>query len=238
MNCLILAAGLGSRLRGLSESKPLTPIAGTPLIEHVLRRAAAGGATGFVVVTGHAAEPLEAFLAALSDRFEPPVAWVRTEDWSRPNGHSVLAGAILSGDDYLLAMADHLLDPGIVRRLIDAPRVDGLRLAVDRNLSGPLLDLDDATKVTLGPDGAIQTIGKNLAAFDAVDTGMFRATPALAEAIRAAIAAGAAGSLSDGVQRLADEGRAHTLDVTGLTWLDVDDPQRAELAEAHFAVQG
>ena len=30
MNCLILAAGLGTRLRGISESKPLTPIGGIP----------------------------------------------------------------------------------------------------------------------------------------------------------------------------------------------------------------
>jgi len=43
MHCLIIAAGHGSRLGGISSSKPLTPVAGVPLIEHVIRAAAAGG---------------------------------------------------------------------------------------------------------------------------------------------------------------------------------------------------
>ena len=43
--CLIIAAGHGSRLRDVSPSKPLTPVAGVPLIERVIRAAAEGGAT-------------------------------------------------------------------------------------------------------------------------------------------------------------------------------------------------
>lgn len=221
MNCLIIAAGYGSRLRDISPSKPLTPVAGVPLIERVIRAAAAGGASAFTVVTGHEAERLEAFLATLAE-FE--IRTVRVADWSLPNGHSVLAGAAAIDGDYLLTMSDHLFDPQIVRRLIAAPQA-ALTLAVDRDLANPLLDMDDATKVET--DGAaIRRIGKTLAGFDAIDTGLFRATPALAEAI------GAGGSLSDGVQRLADQGGASALDVTGLFWLDVDDPVALAKAEA------
>ena len=89
MNCLILAAGLGSRLRGTSESKPLTPVGRMPLIEHVIRRAAAGGATRFLVVTGYEAERVEGFLAGLQFRLALPIGWERTENWTLPNGHSV-----------------------------------------------------------------------------------------------------------------------------------------------------
>ena len=77
-------------------------------------------------------------------------------------------------------------------------------------------------------------IGKELDRFDAVDTGVFFATPKLAEAIRAAADEGKAGSLSDGVQRLADAGEARIADATGLFWLDVDDPVALAKAEAHF----
>jgi choline kinase len=224
MDCLIIAAGYGSRLRAVSPSKPLTPVAGAPLIERVIRAAAEGGATRFVVATGHEAARLEAFLATLPFPIEP----VRVADWSLPNGHSVLAGAARIAGDYLLTMSDHLFDPAIVTVLRAAPPA-ALTLAVDRDLANPLLDMDDATKVATGEDGAIVRIGKTLDRFDAVDTGLFRATPALAKAIAAG-----GGSLSDGVQRLADEGTAMALDVSGRFWLDVDDPAALAKAEARL----
>jgi len=225
MNCLIIAAGHGSRLRAVSSSKPLTSVAGVPLISHVVRGAALGGASAFTVVTGHEAARVEAYLATLTD-FR--IRTVRVSDWDLPNGHSVVAGAAAIQGDYLLTMSDHLFDPEIVRRLIGAPPA-ALTLAVDRDLDSPLLDMDDATKVETGADGAIVRIGKTLERFDAIDTGLFRATPALA----AAIGAGG-GSLSDGVQRLADQGLAATADVTGLAWLDVDDEPALAKAEALF----
>ena len=233
MNCLILAAGFGSRLRAVSEIKPLTPIGGVALIEHVVTAARAAGASGFTVVTGHEAERLEAFLAALRSRLGVPLQWVRTPDWNRPNGISVLAGAAEIDGDYLLLMSDHLFDPAIARRLI-ARGTEGsaLSLAVDRRLSGPLLDVDDATKVEVDETGAIARIGKSLERYNAIDTGIFLATPALAEAISADVAAGGGGSLSEGVQRLAEERRAGTMDIGDAWWIDVDDEAAFRRAEA------
>jgi len=234
MNCLILAAGFGSRLQGISESKPLTPIAGVALIEHVIGRAFAGGATRFLVVTGHEAAQVERFLADLQFRLAVPIGWERVADWSKPNGHSVLAGAAALKGNYLLSMCDHVYDPAIVTRLLGAKR-RGVTLAVDRDLTGPLLDIDDATKVEIAPDGRIVSIGKQLAAYNAIDAGVFLATPALVAAIQAAIDDGAEGTLSDGMQRLAEAGRAWTVDVGDARWIDVDSPAMLELAEARIA---
>jgi choline kinase len=236
MKCLILAAGLGTRLREASDSKPLTPLAGKPLIEHVIERAAAGGASGFVVVTGHQADKLETFLAALVARSGLAVHCVRAEDWHCANGYSVLAGSAAIDGDYLLLMSDHLFDPAIVRRLLaEAPAAAAVTLAVDRNPAGPFIDLDDATKVELADGGRIRRIGKALDRFDAIDTGIFLATPALAEAIRADIAAGGGGSLSEGMQRLADQGRAATVDIGSARWIDTDDLKMLALAEGFIA---
>jgi choline kinase len=234
--CLIIAAGEGSRLRALAESKPLALVAGTPLIERVVRAAARGGASSFLVVTGYRAEPLEAFLEALADASELPIETVRNDDWRRPNGLSVLAAAARLADDFLLTMSDHLFVPAIVAALLARPRAD-LTLAIDRKSDSPLIDLDDATKVLLGPGGRIERIGKTIEQWDAVDTGLFRAGPALPAAIRASVERGGQGSLSEGVQQLADEGRALALDVTGKWWMDVDDPRAHALAEEELGLR-
>lgn len=232
MKCLILAAGYGSRLREVSPCKPLTPVRGVPLIEHVIRRASCAGATDFTIVTGHEAERLEAFISQLRSSEGLALQWVRTPNWDRPNGVSLLAGADLIEGDYLLLMSDHLVDPEIPSGLLASARGKaGVTLAVDRALEGPLLDIEDATKVEVGASGEIVRIGKSLDHYNAIDTGVFLATPALARGIRDDLAAGGGGSLSEGVQRLADQRIAFTHDATGSRWIDVDDPRTLVLAE-------
>ena len=232
MDALIIAAGYGSRLRDLSDSKPLTPIAGIPLLELGARQAKAAGAKRVVVVTGHEAERIEAALPSISDRASIPVVAQRVDDWSKPNGWSVIAGAEAIDGNYLLMMSDHIFSAPILRDLAKQDAPDrGVTLAVDYHCDNPLVDPDDATWVKLDGHGFIQAIGKTIPAYDAVDCGAFLATPELAIAIRAAIADGMAGSLSEGMQRLADAGRAATMDIGTAWWLDVDDPRAHALAE-------
>ena len=230
MDCLIIAAGEGSRLRSLAESKPQAEVAGRPLIENVVLAAAEGGATRFTIVTGYRAGPIEAFLEALALSTGLAIRTVRNAEWQRPNGISVLAAADSLPGEFLLAMSDHLFEPAIVARLLAAEPAP-LRLAVDRNNDSPLIDLDDATKVKLGEGKRIERIGKTLGEWDAIDTGLFRAGPDLIAAIRDSVDRGGQGSLSEGVQQLADAGEAYTLDVTGRWWMDVDDPRAHALAE-------
>lgn len=236
MQCLIIAAGQGTRLRSVAPSKPLARVAGVPLIEQVVRRAAAGGATEFVVVTGYRAEPVEACLFELSNAAGLPIQAVRNEDWASPNGLSVLAAADRLEGEILLLMSDHLFDPSIVADLIAADRSGAaLTLAADFEIANPLLDLDDATKIELGEEMRIRRIGKTLERYEAIDTGIFIAGPDLFDALRASLAAGGSGSLSEGVQALADAGRAFAWDCGGRWWLDVDDEAAFAKAEAALA---
>lgn len=232
MDALIIAAGFGSRLADISASKPLTPVCGVPLIEIGVRQAMLAGITRVVVVTGHQATLLEGFLAELSLRIGIEIVPVRLSDWSTPNGHSVIAGATRCEGDYLLMMADHMFEADILARLLAEGAPDrGVTLAIDRRLDNPLVDPEDATWVRTDDDDRIVAIGKTITPYDAVDCGAFLATPELADAIRAAIAAGKSGSLSDGMQALADQGRAATMDIDDAWWLDVDDPRAHALAE-------
>lgn len=232
MQTLIIAAGQGSRLRSRAASKPLAQIAGRPLIEHIVRRARAGGASRFLIITGYAAEPIETFLAGLARDTGLVIETVRNEEWQRPNGLSVLAAAPKLEDRFLLLMSDHLFDPDMLAALIAAEPQAALTLGVDYGIDNPLIDLDDATKVEADASGRILRLGKTLEHYNAIDTGLFRAGPALIDSLRRSIAAGGQGSLSEGVQLLADAGDARVADMGGRWWLDVDDPRALELAEA------
>ena len=86
MDALIIAAGYGSRLQDISESKPLTLVNGVTLLELGARQAKAAGAARLVVVTGHAADRIEAFLPDLATRIGMEIVAERLSDWSTPNG--------------------------------------------------------------------------------------------------------------------------------------------------------
>ena len=233
MNALILAAGFGSRLAALGAPKPLVTVAGASLLEWSVRQAGSAGIRHAVIVTGHRANEIEARLPGIAYRTGVTLEACRMDDWSRPNGHSVLAGAARISGNYLLMMADHVFTAGLLETLVrHMHRTTGAALAIDCGVTGPRIDPEDATWVRRRANGRIAQIGKHLAHYDAVDCGAFIATPDLAEAITAVIAAGAAGSLSEGMQRLAGEGLADTVDVTGHWWIDVDDPHMHAMAEA------
>jgi choline kinase len=235
VKCLIIAAGQGTRLRSVAASKPLASVAGAPLIEHVVRLAAAGGASSFVVVTGYQPVPLEVALRDLAGRTGLPIDIARNGDWARPNGVSVLAAAPHLGEDFILLMSDHLFDPTILRRLIAGRRPEAqLTLGADHRITRSELDLDDATKLQLDGEGRIARIGKQLDTYDAVDTGLFVAGRALLQALARSLADGGSGSLSEGVQALAATGTAWTFDTGDGWWLDVDDEPSFRRAEAEL----
>jgi CDP-L-myo-inositol myo-inositolphosphotransferase len=130
---------------------------------------------------------------------------------------------------FFLVMIDHLFDPAIARALADDPPPPGeMCLAVDRDKDG-IFDLDDVTRVKID-DGRITEIGKNLGDWDAGDTGIMLCTSGLYEGLERAAASNEHG-LSGGLRELAGEGRARTVDVTGLSWLDVDTPDALREAE-------
>jgi 1L-myo-inositol 1-phosphate cytidylyltransferase len=222
---IILAAGHGSRLRSVAAVKPLVPIRGRPLLLHVLDALAKAGIARALVVTGHARDAVEATLA----NAPLVVETVHNPDWAASaNGRSLLAASAHLAPGTLLLMGDHLVAPALVRRVADAPDAP-LVLGVDRRLGHPWVDEADVTRVRTigtGPFRPIAAIGKQLLVYDALDTGVFRIGPELADAL----AARPDPSLSEGVAILAARGKAKAIDTGDLAWLDIDDPRALALA--------
>jgi len=234
MNCLIIAAGTGGRLREKGPSKPLIPIRGVPLLERVITRARAAGVDRFLVVSGYRGEQLRAALDALAAREAIPITHIVNDDWQRANGVSVLKARPHLDGPFLLTMCDHLVDPEILRRLAaSAPAPETVTLAVDFNVAGSINDLEDVTRVKCR-DGRIELVGKVIRDFNAIDTGVFLCSPIIFDALEASQAAGD-DSLSGAMNVLARWGKALAFDIQGRLWLDVDDPVSLGKAEELLA---
>lgn len=230
-NCLIIAAGRGSRLAGLARSKPLHKVGGRSLIEWVISSVAVAGPRRFVVVTGYRGDEVAAFLSGLASRTGLTIGTVFNEDWEKENGLSVLKGGGAIEGQFILSMTDHLFEPGLVSRLLAVdPGPNGAALAVDRRVGcNPNVDEDDVTRVATR-DGRITGIGKHLTGYDAYDTGVFRAGAGLFQALAESRDAGDC-SLSGGMRVLAGRGLALAVDAGGAFWLDVDDEKALAKAE-------
>jgi 1L-myo-inositol 1-phosphate cytidylyltransferase len=233
--CVIIAAGQGSRLAGRAASKPLLEVAGKALIDRAIDAACASGVRDFVVVTGYAGEAVERHLAAKAAADGLSIATVRNDEWEKENGLSVGKAAGLAGDRFFLMMADHIVDPALLAGLGRCEiGWDEVILAVDTRIVGhPHVDLDDVTRVR-DEAGRIAAIGKNIADFNAFDTGVFLCTPALFEALAESQRRGDF-SLSGGIRVLAAKGKARTWRIGGLFWIDVDDEAALQKAEAAIA---
>jgi choline kinase len=225
-HAVVLAAGAGSRLRDVAPVKPLVEVAGVPLIGHALAALAAAGATSATIVVGHAA----AAVAEAAYAGPLPVKIALNPEWATsPNGVSLLAARHRIEPGTLLMMADHLVSPRLICRLL-AGAIHPLALAIDRRLGHPWVDEADVTRVrTEGT--CIGAIGKRLTVYDAYDSGVFLIGPELVAALAALPAPG----LSDGVQRLADAGLAGAVDIGDAPWLDVDDARALGLARERWS---
>lgn len=230
MQCLIIAAGHGSRLRQKGDSKPLTPIAGVPLIERVIRSAMEAGADEFYVVVGRETTLVCDFLERLAKRLVIGITPLVNEEWERENGHSVLKARGVLQEPFLLLMADHLFDPELVRALTTHSLPDGeVALVVDSDIHNPLIDLDDVTRVRV-EDGRIRDIGKGLTDFNGFDTGIFLCSSAIFEALEQDREDDGEVTLSGAIRILAEDGRARAVSSNGF-WIDVDDPASFKKAE-------
>ncbi|MDX1639081.1 MAG: NTP transferase domain-containing protein [Balneolaceae bacterium] len=229
---VILAAGFGSRLKGTVDDvslKPLTPVAGVPLIHRVFASLETAGCSRIVVVLGHGHEKVK---KEITEHYDGPLdlVFVYNEDYHLSNGISLLSASDYLSGEFVLTMADHIVSDSIMEKArYHSPPNDGATLMVDYKID-TIFDLDDATKV-LEKDEKIVSIGKEIDRYNCIDTGVFVCTPGLLDVLEQVYREKGDASLSDGVQQLAKKGQMSVLDIEDAFWQDVDTPEMLEYAE-------
>ncbi len=244
---VILAAGVGSRLRPLTEALPkcLVPLTTETILGRMVRLLVEAGVSSLVVSTGFEAPQVEAALA----RCPVPVRCVHNPDYDRVQNVVSLHRALEAAPpgDFVKLDGDVVFQPAVLSRLLGARGdAQGLgwgdgRVALDDRVP----PRDEAMKVEAppgNPRGALR-FGKALdparCTGESIGIEWFGAAArgALAAALASAVAAGHTDLYYEDVYAsLVAQGQGLvTVPVGDLDWTEVDD--LTDLARARDLVQ-
>lgn len=247
VRAVILAAGRGSRLGGLTADRPkvLVEVAGATVLTHQRRALDRAGIRDVHLVAGHAVDHVRA---------HPDVRGLRVHvnpDWAATNMVATLshAGEALAGDaDVVVAYGDIVYEPRLLAALEEVRDADvGVVVDLDweaywrARMEDPLSDVET---LRLGPTGRLLEIGapaRRLEDVEAQYVGLLRIR---ADAVGPILAAWAAlpGDhrvrgrtreelfMTDLLQLLVDDGRDVRAAPVRAGWLEFDAPEDLALA--------
>lgn len=121
MKAMIFAAGLGSRLKPLTDTTPkaLLPIAGKPMLEHIILKLKAAGFDEIVINIHHLGRQILDFLVA-RDNFGMKIYISDEQDYLLDTGGGIKkAACFLEGDEPFLVHNVDILSNVDVRKLYD-----------------------------------------------------------------------------------------------------------------------
>jgi len=227
-SAMILAAGLGTRMRPLTDAmpKPLVPVGGKPLINHVLDRLAAVGVETAVVNVHHFADQIEQHL---KPRRAPRII-ISDEraDVLGTGGGVVKALPRLGSAPFFLVNSDTLWIDGVksnLERLADAFRPDQMDALLLLAPTATSVGYTDRGDFTMAPDGRLrrrperEVVPFVYAGIAILSPTLFRDAPAGAFA------------LTQLFDRAIERERLYGLRLDGV-WMHVGTPEAVAAAEA------
>ena len=229
VDALLLAAGLGTRLKGLlGVEKVVGRVGGSRLICYPLWALSAAGVNEIVVITrrelaGLLAHAVAECRAPVEARVAESHRWWRGSAWTMLDGLEYVKSSVV-----IVSVADHIYEPRVVERLLSQGCDKAMCVAADARPT--LADVSEATKL-LVEDGDVKAVGKDLRSFTHIDVGVHLVRergiqgPCPPET----------SSLNDLKSCYAALGELGAVDVTGSPWVDVDRPEDVKRAEVEAA---
>jgi choline kinase len=222
---LILAAGVGRRLAGINAGRPkaMLDLHGRPLLERALSALEASGWPRAIVVTGHAADTIDDFLA--HRRGAITVGTVHNPRFADTNNIvSLLAAADHLARGFCLLNSDIVFGPSILGSVLS--RESGVWLAVDGDEA---LGAEEM-KVAVDDEGRLVRISKGLDPANSIGEyiGIVKfdapgARTVLESARKLVREGGEQLYYEDAIDRAAGELGARPVFTAGVPWTEIDD---------------
>ncbi|WP_052027143.1 nucleotidyltransferase family protein [Rhodovulum sp. PH10] len=231
-HAMVLAAGLGTRMRPITEAlpKPLVPVGGKPLVDHVLDHLSVAGVTTAVVNVHHFADQIERHLAG---RKAPEIAISDEREELLGTGGGVRkALPLLGADPFFLVNADTLWIDGVTPNLVrmaqsfDPETMDAMLLMAATSTS---VGYGGRGDYAMTPDGRLRRrTEREVVPF--VYAGVALIGPALFEG-----APDGPFALTELFGRAEETGRLHGTRLEGV-WMHVGTPEAVTAAERAILV--
>jgi NDP-sugar pyrophosphorylase family protein len=233
MDAMILAAGLGTRLRPLTDNTPkaLVTVGGTPMLERIARRLIAAGVDRLIVNVHHHADQIRDFVAT-RDGFGIQVLFSEEPDAPLETGGGLLQARPHFRDaPFFLHNVDVVteVDLGAMYR---AHHETGalVTLAVSNRPSSRLLEFDDAG-LRARVDRQADRVDAARPAQGEPRARAFAGIHVISPAFFDLVEERGAFSIMVPYLRLAGEGQSiHSFEIGAALWLEVGDPERLERA--------
>lgn len=238
MKGVILAAGKGTRINGLTNGSPksLLPLRDTTLLGHSLCQLKNVGLDELIIVTGHRRQEIVDYVR---DKWHGTMEVVFNPHFENTNVlYSLwLALPYLKGHNFLFLHADTVFSPEVLARLMAHPMQAEMVFAVDEHPCG-----DEEMKVRIS-DSKVVEVTKRMASDDADGEflGFARVSgtqiPVLRRQAETLFEEGMFSAFFElAVQRMIDEDglQVEVADMTGLQWCEVDFSEDYDVARNFF----
>lgn len=233
MKALILAAGLGSRLKHLTAESPkaLTQVAGQPILSYQLEALRRNGIGKIGIVLGHAGEKIIDFIDQEFPYFQAHYLWNREYDRSNSSYSFWLAREWVGVEPYLHLNCDIIFSAGLLANLLKTPQENVIAVRTDLALEGNMehVQLSDGRIIRMSIRNFPQAVGK---AFGLAKLGV-DSTALLKHQMKQHLEKGDRDEHYYGlIRRAVDKLDYFALDATGELLLEVNTLEDLERAEA------
>ena len=240
MKAVILAAGVGSRLRPHTNDKPksMVEIKGISILKRMIDTIQSVGIKELVVLTGYHHQKIEEFITKNYPDLD--VTFVHNDKYDQTNtGYSLwMTKDSVSESDFVKFDADVVFEQEVLKRLLEHPATSALCIDTNINLAA------EEVKVIADEDGKVIAVGKGLDPHKSTgeSIGIEKISKEAAKVLFSELEKLMADPANhqryydDSYTTLVEQGIPfHHVDITGLKWVEIDNHDDLALATELFS---